>query len=274
MANQLGEKVTDSYLFRTNPIIRKLSRVEETDAEVSCTYKGIGTKLLYFMAMVIIGIILEVLLKSGLGGQVIESEGMKMTTGEVVVLAITAILLIVSPILAMIIKATIPVTGALFCLSTGYVITWAGTTFGQEYSSSIILAILLTTIIVSVLALLYFTGKVHVTQKFRTVVTTLLISTFCGSLLVLIMALIPSTRAFVTSLKANWLINIGGSVLYTVIAALFLLVDFDTIRRTVEDGLPKKYEWWASFGLAFSVIWLFFRILELISKVKGSKSGK
>ena len=84
--------------------------------------------------------------------------------------------------------------------------------------------------------------------------------------------LIPGTRPFVTSLKANMIINIGGSVIYIIIATLFLLVDFDTIRRTVDDGLPKKYEWWASFGLAFSVIWLFFKILELISKLKGSKS--
>jgi uncharacterized YccA/Bax inhibitor family protein len=64
------------------------------------------------------------------------------------------------------------------------------------------------------------------------------------------------------------LINIGGSILYVLIASLFLLVDFDTIRRAVDDGLPKKYEWWASFGLAFSVIWLFFKILELLSKLK------
>lgn len=274
MATQLGQRVTDAYFFRTNPIIRKLSMVDETDEENSCTYAGIGTKLLYFMAMVIVGVALEMLLKTRLGGQVIEAEGVRMTSGEIIVLVIAAISLILSPILAMLIKVTIPVTGALFSLSTGYVITWAGTTFGKEYSSSIILAIVLTAIVVTVLGLLYFTGKVHVTQKFRTVLTTLIISSFCGGLLVLIFALIPGTRPIVTSLKANMFINIGGSIIYVVIASLFLLVDFDTIRRTVEDGLPKKYEWWASFGLAFSVIWLFFKILELISKLKGSKSSK
>ena len=274
MATQLGERVTDAYFFRTNPIIRKLSMVEDTDAENSCTYAGIGTKLLYFMAMVIVGVALEMLLKTRLGGQVIEAEGVRMTSGEIIVLVIAAISLILSPILAMLIKVTIPVTGALFSLSTGYVITWAGTTFGKECSSSIILAIVLTAIVVTVLGLLYFTGKVHVTQKFRTVLTTLIISSFCGGLLVLIFALIPGTRPIVTSLKANMVINIGGSIIYVVIAALFLLVDFDTIRRTVEDGLPKKYEWWASFGLAFSVIWLFFKILELIAKLKGNSKSK
>ena len=32
MANKLSSGVTDAYLFRTNPVIRKLSRVEETSA--------------------------------------------------------------------------------------------------------------------------------------------------------------------------------------------------------------------------------------------------
>ncbi|MBR6347703.1 MAG: Bax inhibitor-1/YccA family protein, partial [Spirochaetales bacterium] len=34
-----------------------------------------------------------------------------------------------------------------------------------------------------------------------------------------------------------------------------------------------KYEWYASFGLAFSVIWLFFKILELLGKLKNNKSN-
>ena len=272
MANDLGRSVTNAYFFRENPIIHKLATVEDTDAEVSCTYAGIARKLLYFMVMVFVGVAVELLLKTRLGGSVIEAEGVRMTSGEIIALVIMAISLIVSPILAMLIKVTIPVTGALFCLSTGYVMTWVGTTFGKEYSSSIILAIILTAIVVSVMAFLYFTGKIHVTKKLRTVLISLILTSVFGGLLSVILYLIPATRPMITSLKANMIINIGGSVIYIIIATLFLLVDFDTIRRTVDDGLPKKYEWWASFGLAFSVIWLFFKILELISKLRGSKS--
>ncbi len=272
MANNLGDRVTDAYFFRENPIIRKLAMVEETDADNSCTYAGICRKLIYFMVMVFIGVAVEMLLKTKLGGTVLEAEGLRMTSGEIIVLVIMALSLVISPILAMLIKVTIPVTGALFCLSTGYVVTWAGTNFGKEYSSSIILAIILTAIVVSVMALLYFTGKIHVTQRLRTVLLALILTSIFGGLLTFILFLIPGTRPFVTSLQGNMVINIGGSVIYIIIATLFLLVDFDTIRRSVDDELPKKYEWWAAFGLAFSVIWLFFKILELLAKLRGSKS--
>ena len=94
-----------------------------------------------------------------------------------------------------------------------------------------------------------------------------------SSIIVFILSLIPGTRPFVSSIMENGVFNIVASVLMIVIASLFLLVDFDTIRRSVDDGLPKKYEWYASFGLAFSVIWLFFKIRELLGKLKNNKSN-
>ena len=273
MAGKYASRVADSYFFRTNPIIGRLARVEDTDAEVSCTYAGITRKLLYFMAMVVIGILSCMLLSTFTGSAFSDTSEAVMSLGAIgfVILVIAAIMLLVSPILAVLIKATIPVTGAMFCFSTGYVMTWAAMTFGKEYRSSILLAVILTMIIVSSMGFLYFTGKVRVTEKFRTVMTVLILCSVFSGLVIFILALIPGTRPFVTSLKANMLINIGGSILYVIIGSLFLLVDFDTIRRSVDDGLPKKYEWWASFGLAFSVIWLFFRILELVSKLKKGK---
>ena len=269
MAKNLAARVTDSYFFRTNPIISRLARVEDTEAENCCTYAGITRKLLYFIGMVVIGIVSCMIISYIPGGAVAYSaEGAPISAAGAVLLFVCAILLILSPILAVLIKATIPVTGAMFCFSTGYVMTWAAMTFGKEYRSSILRAVILTMIVVSTMGFLYFTGKVRVTQKFRTVLTALILCSVFSGLVVLILAIIPATRPFVTSLQANLLINIGGSVLYVIIASLFLLVDFDTIRRSVDDNLPKKYEWWASFGLAFSVIWLFFKILELLSKLK------
>ena len=269
MAKNLAARVTDSYFFRTNPIISRLARVEDTDADNCCTYAGITTKLLYFIAMVVVGVIACMLLTYIPGGEAAFSEnGMPISGVGSGVLVVAAIMLIICPLLAMLIKVTIPVTGAMFCFGTGYVMSWASMAYGQEYRSSILLAVILTMIVVSTMGFLYFTGKVRVTEKLRTVLTLLIMCSILSGIVIFILALIPGTRPFVTSLRANMLINIGGSVLYVVIASLFLLVDFDTIRRAVDDGLPKKYEWWASFGLAFSVIWLFFKILELLSKLK------
>ena len=259
----------------TNPIIRRLSRIEETDSEHSCSYAGISTKLLYFMLMVLLGVLLNVIMGSRWGGEVVEIENIsKVVPGnEIIALVVASLVLVVSPILATFIKITIPVTGALFCASTGFVIAWAGSAFGKEYAQTIWLALIVTAIVVMVMGFLYFSGKVQVTKKFKTTLVVLILTSVLVSLLGFILALIPATRGFVLKMADNAVINIGSSVLMVIIASLFLLVDFDTIKHSVDDELPKKYEWYAAFGLAFSVIWLFFKILELIGKARGSKKN-
>ena len=270
-----GNTRSTGFLLNPNPIIRKLSRIEETDAENCCSYSGIQTKLIYFMVMVFVGVALNLIMAGKWGGQliVLEEQGIAITSHEAIAVVVSAILLILSPILATFIRITIPVTGALFCASTGFVIGWAGNTFGKEYAQLIWLALLITAIVVMVMGFLYWTGKVQVTKKFRTVLMVLILSSIGASLLTLILALIPATRGFVSSLAQNSVINIGASVIMVIIASLFLLVDFDEIKRSVDEELPKKYEWSAAFGLAFGVIWLFFKILELLGKLKGNKSS-
>lgn len=276
MARMLASNNTGSsgFLLNSNPIIRKLSKVEETDAENSCTYSGIQTKLIYFMVMIFVGILLNALMAGKWGGEtyVLKEQGIVFTTHEAIAVVIAALTLIVSPILATLIRITIPVTGALFCASTGFVVAWAGTAFGKEYAQTIWLALILTAIVVMVMGFLYWTGKVQITKKLRTMLMVLILSSIGGSLVTGILALIPATRGFVSGLAENAALNIAASVIMVVVAALFLLVDFDEIKRSVDEDLPKKYEWSAAFGLAFGVIWLFFKILELLGKAKGNKS--
>lgn len=275
MANTIETNNTrrTGFLLNSNPIIRRLSRVQETDAENCCTFSGIKIKLVYFMVMLFIGIALNVFMAGRWGGDLIllQEQGVIMSAHEIVAVAIAALVLIVSPILAALVRVTIPVTGALFCASTGFVICWAGSTFGKEYAQTIWLALIITAIVVTVMGFLYFSGRVVVTKKFRTMLIVLLLASVGTSLLGFILSLIPATRSFVMSFADNAVINILSSVLMVVIASLFLLVDFDEVKHAVDDELPKKYEWSAAFGLAFGVIWLFFKILELISKARGSK---
>ncbi|MBP5551981.1 MAG: Bax inhibitor-1/YccA family protein [Spirochaetales bacterium] len=263
------------FLFNPNPIIRRLSRVQDTDSENCCTYSGIQAKLVYFMIMVFIGVALNLIMAGRWGGQIInlQEQGIVLTSHEAIAVVVAALALIVSPILATFIRITIPVTGALFCASTGFVIAWAATAFGKEYAQTIWLALLITAIVVMVMGFLYWTGKVQVTKKFRTVLIVLVITSVFASLLTFILSLIPATKGFVAALGENSVFNIAVSAIMVVIASLFLLVDFDEIKRSVDEELPKKYEWSASFGLAFGIIWLFFKILELLGKAKGNKSN-
>lgn len=271
----VAENRSTGYLFNSNPVIRRLSKVQETDSENCCSYRGIQVKLIFFMLMVFAGVVLNIVMAGRWGGEIImlEEQGIAFTSHEIIAVVIAGLALILSPILATFIRVTIPVTGALFCASTGFVIGWVATTFGKEYAQTIWLALIITAIVVMMMGFLYWTGKVQVTRKFRTVLMVLILSSVFSGLVTFILSLIPATRSFVSALAENSLLNIVASVIMVVIAALFLLVDFDEIKRSVDDELPKKYEWSAAFGLAFGVIWLFFKILELLGKAKGNKNN-
>ena len=276
MANTLETNNTRStgFLLNSNPIIRRLAKVQETDAENSCTFIGIKVKLLYFMIVLAIGIALNFFMAGRWGGDpiVFEEQGIVIMGHEAVAVVIAGLLMIVSPILAAFIRVTIPVTGALFCFSTGFVVAWAGK-LSQQYSQIIWLALIITAIVVTIMGFLYFSGRVVITKKFRTMLIVLLLTSVGASLIGFILSLIPATKGFVAAFADNAIINILSSVLMVVIASLFLLVDFDEVKHAVDDELPKKYEWSAAFGLAFGVIWLFFKILELLGKVKGGKKS-
>ena len=47
---------------------------------------------------------------------------------------------------------------------------------------------------------------------------------------------------------------------------------FDTIDHVVNDKLPKKYEWQAAFGLSFTILWLYLKVLDLLITIAGNNN--
>lgn len=65
-----------------------------------------------------------------------------------------------------------------------------------------------------------------------------------------------------------WGVIIG--VIAIGLAAMTLIMDFDSITRGVQAGVPSKYAWSAAFGLAVSLIWLYLEFLRLLAILRGS----
>lgn len=273
MQKDLRAKKTGVEMFYTNPMIRKISRIEEKSTDCA-TYTSIGNKCAFFMAMVLLGALLFI------GLQLVAPEPVTMEDGSVInvssIAMIAAIpfgfLFVIMPFIAMLIKKTIPVTGTLYCLSVGYVISLMSHVI-PEYKDPINLALIITIAIVAVMAQVYSKGWIKVDDKFRSIMKILFGTSIVASLLLIVAYFIPQLRGFVTFVIDNPVLSLAGSVVYVVIASLFLLVDFDTIQTAVEARLPRKYEWIAAFGLAFSVIWLFLKVLDLILKLKDKDTS-
>jgi uncharacterized YccA/Bax inhibitor family protein len=48
-----------------------------------------------------------------------------------------------------------------------------------------------------------------------------------------------------------------------------LVLDFDLIESGARAGAPKYMEWYGGFALMVTLIWLYFEILRLLSKIRS-----
>lgn len=254
-----------------NPIIRKLTRVEEVASENDnvASYYGITIKTLFFLLLTGVGFAVYFFAAPSLAtGEPITSDGITVYLPQIGVVAIAGLFTILTPLLAWIIRPTIPVTGSIYCICQGILIGFISYTFAGEYNDLIILALIITLVLVFSMLVLYTSGIIKATKKFRTVLTTLMITSLITTVVLSIAYFIPGARPFVDFIFQNSVFSIVMSVIFIIIATLFLICDFNCIQETVEKRLPKEYEWIASFGLAFTIIWLYLKVLDLLMKSK------
>lgn len=62
--------------------------------------------------------------------------------------------------------------------------------------------------------------------------------------------------------------GIGLSVVIVAIAALNLILDFNMIETAAAQRAPKFMEWYASFALLVTIVWLYLEILRLLAKLR------
>lgn len=269
-----GSTKKKSSLLASNPVMRRLDKVNEYADDNAATFGGITGKTIYFLLFSVVGIFLQLILAKTLaGGQLvnfnIKGFEVSLYMYEIFALLGATILAIIFQLLAFFVRGTTPVTGALYCVTQGYFISFLvfKVLRGFEYLGA--LALLITMLIVVVMAVLYSTGIIRVTKKFRMVMLTLFITVIAVSLFTFIGSFIPFTQPMIAALRQNFVLSIVFGVIFIIIAALFLICDFNTIDHVVNDRLPKKYEWQAAFGLSFTVLWLYLKVLDLIITIAG-----
>lgn len=270
-SNQTKKQAT---LFNSNPVLRKVSVSTEVAGVTNCaTYKGILKKTLYFLVTTVVGFVLFLLVSPMLAfGQHIQVEMFDLYLPQIAVVGAALIIGLITPFIAVLARRTTPVTGTIYTLSQGIVLASVSVFYKGAYSNLMVLAAVITLVIVFTMLLLFTSGKIKATEKFKTVTCVLLLSTIGISLLSFIAFLIPTTRGYVMIFESNPIFGIVMSVIFIVIASLFLISDFQVIRETVENKRPKEYEWAVSFGLAFTVIWLYFKVLDLLMRINDMKN--
>ena len=277
---QQAPKKSFSGMGLVNPVIRKMQNAGEqaNSGERVATYGGIALKTGLFLLITLIAIggyfSLQPLFEKS--GNIIESTkgiiAIQTTPMGLLLLLVAILLTIIMPLLCWLCKSIIPVTGTVFCIAQGYLVGFIADCLAPNFKWLAILSLVLTIGLVGGMLFLYARRIVRVGKKTRSVIITAFIAIFIGGVLLFIMNFIPGLSeiaAAVSHLLSNPIIGVIVSCVFVVIGALMLLVDFDAIEQCVENNLPKKREWMAAFGLAYTIIYLYLRILEMLIKVFG-----
>lgn len=64
-------------------------------------------------------------------------------------------------------------------------------------------------------------------------------------------------------------IGIALCLLGIALASYSLAVDFDSITRGVQAGLPEKYSWLMAHGLIVTIVWLYLELLRLLARMRN-----
>ena len=264
--------------FRSNPIMNRLNKVDATAAEdgKSAGYGRITAKTAFFLLATVGGMMLYLVLNATIFAGMEKTIELNyrgfhtvIAVAPIIWAAVVTVVAIIAQIVAAFGPGTIPVSGTIYSACQGFLIAFIVFSLIPGYEYLGLLALLITVVVVFCMAMLYAKGVIRVTKKFVMVLLTMVAAMVGISLLTLIFSFIPLTRPFVMQILGNFWVSIGLTILSLIIACLFLISDFATIDYVVENKMSAKYEWMAAFGLAFTILWVYVKILDLLIKIVG-----
>jgi len=133
-----------------------------------------------------------------------------------------------------------------------------------NFHNIVVNAVMLTFGTLFALLLVYRTGIIKVTNKFRLGVVAATGGIAIAYFVSFILGLFGIDIG---------ILNFGGgtlgiviSLVVIVVAALNLILDFDFIERAAAGGVPKYMEWYGAFGLIVTLVWLYIEFLRLLAR--------
>ena len=204
---------------------------------------------------------------------VYDNFALTLTKPEAMIVGVISVVGLIAELIGIFLRKTVPVSGTIYAASQGYLISFLvfNVLSGYEYLG--LEALLLTVAVVLLMSWLYTSGRIRDNKKYRTVLLTLFVGSIAVALFSVIGFVIPFTRPYVIAMLQNSALSVTLDVVGVVIAALFLISDFSLIEDCVEQGYPKEYEWSAAFGLVFTVIWVYLKILDLLMRFAGKSKN-
>lgn len=159
-----------------------------------------------------------------------------------------------------------PITAPLFALLEGFFVGTISSVYNLGYPGIVFQALTATIGVLLTMLIVYRSGLIPVTKKFR-----MGVSMAVGAIMLLyLVSWIGHFVGFqIPYLHEGGTIGIGITVVIIGIAALNLLLDFDDFEKGEQAQAPKFMEWYYGMGLLFTLVWLYVEFLRLIAKLQS-----
>lgn len=161
-------------------------------------------------------------------------------------------------------KEMAPTLAPVYVTLKGLMLGVVSAMYATMYNGIVIQAIGLTICVLALMLLIYQSGLIKVTQKFRMGVV---MATGAVMIVYVISFVLGFFGMQVPMLHDNGIFGIGISLVIVGIASMNLLLDFDSIEKGAQANAPKYMEWFAAFGLMMTLIWLYLELLRLLAKI-------
>ena len=155
----------------------------------------------------------------------------------------------------------------IFAALEGLAVGGVSVIYAFAFDGIIFQAVTITFAILFTMLMLYKTGMIKVTERFRNIIMTAM-----GAIMLvyLVEFALHMFGIDVPYLHDQSMIGVGISLLIVGVASFKLLVDFDNFDKGEQHGAPKYMEWYFGMGLLFTLVWLYLEILYLLSNFMGS----
>ncbi len=140
--------------------------------------------------------------------------------------------------------------------------------FELSYPGIAIQAGLATLGVIGAMLTIYSLRIIRPTPTFNKIVFSLTASIMFIYFISIVFMFIPGVS--IPFLHSSGPIGIGISLFIIVVASLMLISNFGMIEAGVRMGAPKQQEWWGAYGILVTVLWLYFEMLRLLSKLRDN----
>ena len=158
-----------------------------------------------------------------------------------------------------------PYTAPLFAVLEGVFLGGFSRWMETLYPGIVPEAIALTFCVFFLLLLAFRARLICATERLRSVI----LGSMGAIILFYLGGMVLSALGISFGLTGVWgWISVAFSFAVVVVAAVSLVLDFDYIEQGVENGLPRRHEWYAAFTLLVTLVWLYLEILKLLMKLR------